>query len=88
MSLGDVAAGISFHEFPDLHDPDGFKRSYRQRLDQAVRAVAFDVVANEAIAAFEMNIALSRCGKGLGRSRSAAPANGYSGSNRYILPSN
>ncbi len=89
MSLGDVAAGISFHQFPDLHDHDGFKSCYRQRLDQAVRHAPFDAVAGEAIAAFEMNIALSDAVRAFAEAGlPPPPADGYSGSNRYILPSN
>jgi heme oxygenase (biliverdin-producing, ferredoxin) len=62
--LGDLAGGLTVHEYPMLRDKDAFTRAYREELDAAVRAAEFELVVQEAMAAFEMNIALSEALEG------------------------
>jgi heme oxygenase len=57
--LGASAGPLHFHAFPALADPAGFTRSYRTQLDQAVRGAGVEHVVPEAMAAFELNVALS-----------------------------
>ena len=57
--LGGSAGPLQVHAFPALADPAGFTRSYRTQLDQAVRDAGVDEVVQDAMAAFELNIALS-----------------------------
>ncbi len=57
--LRKIGAPMTFHDYPGLDDLDPFIRDYRKVLDQAVRAAPFEAVQREALAGFEMNIALS-----------------------------
>ena len=62
-SIGAIAERMRFHDYPALDEPDGFTRNYRLTLDRAVRAAPFAVVEQEAVAAFELNIAVSEAVK-------------------------
>lgn len=57
--LGHLASGLAFFDYPDLIDSKTFSRCYRDELDQAAMAGALDELKQEAVAAFELNIALS-----------------------------
>jgi heme oxygenase len=51
---------LSFHEFPGIADAGEFKRDFRQALNRAAaESVDIDGVIEEAMAAFELNIAVS-----------------------------
>ena len=53
-------AELSFYDFPEIPDPDGFKHAYRHALNRAATEVGdLDEVIEEAMAAFELNIAVS-----------------------------
>jgi heme oxygenase len=59
-SLGDVAANLAFHEFPAIADPIAFKAQYRADLEIfGTRLADTQPVLNEAVSAFQHNIALS-----------------------------
>jgi heme oxygenase (biliverdin-producing, ferredoxin) len=57
--LGDVAPQLRFFDYPGIADVAGLTRDYRAALDRAVRAGDSRAIAQEAVVAFEMNIALS-----------------------------
>jgi heme oxygenase len=57
-SLG--VAPLAFHAFPGIADPRAFAAAYRAGLDQALAAADGEAVLAEAVAAFTLNIALSR----------------------------
>jgi heme oxygenase len=53
-------AELSFYEFPDIPDPEGFKHAYRHALNRAATEIGdLDDVIDETMAAFELNIAVS-----------------------------
>ena len=53
-------AELSFYEFPGIPDPQDFKRDYLAAIDRAAEHIAdVDGVIDEAMAAFELNIAVS-----------------------------
>lgn len=58
-SLGMGEEALSFYRFPAIEDPDAFKRDFRRALDAASPLVDGASVLEEAVAAFELNIALS-----------------------------
>lgn len=58
-SLGLEEGALSFYRFPAIDDPDAFKQSFRRALDAATPLVDRTSVLNEAVASFELNIALS-----------------------------
>jgi heme oxygenase len=70
--LGDTAKALITHAYPTLPDPGDFARTYRAQLDQEVRDGTQDLVVREAIATFELNIALSEAVKA--RSLPVVPA--------------
>jgi heme oxygenase (biliverdin-producing, ferredoxin) len=64
---------LSFHEFPGIADADAFKRDYRHALNRAAaELVDVEVVIEEAMVAFELNIAVSEAVQKVG----AVPPNG------------
>ena len=58
-AMGDIAHRLSFHQYPLVEDLAAFGQEYRRSLDQAVHQSNLDAIQQEAIIAFEMNIALS-----------------------------
>lgn len=58
-SLGMGEEALSFYRFAAIDDPDAFKRDFRIALDAASPLVDRASVVEEAVAAFELNIALS-----------------------------
>ncbi|MCA0303952.1 MAG: biliverdin-producing heme oxygenase [Proteobacteria bacterium] len=58
-SLGLGADALAFYRFPGIADPDTFKAGFRRALDAAGRRIDPAAVLDEAIRAFELNIALS-----------------------------
>ncbi len=58
-SLGMGEEALSFYRFAAIEDPDAFKRDFRHALDAASPLVDRALVVEEAVTAFELNIALS-----------------------------
>ena len=58
-SLGMGEEALSFYRFAAIEDPDTFKRDFRHALDAASPLVDRALVVEEAVTAFELNIALS-----------------------------
>jgi heme oxygenase len=58
-SLGMGEEALSFYRFAAIEDQDAFKRDFRRALDAASPLVDGAAVLEEAVAAFELNIALS-----------------------------
>lgn len=58
-SLGMTEEALSFYRFAAIEDPDAFKREFRRALDAAGPLVDGASVVDEAVTAFELNIALS-----------------------------
>jgi heme oxygenase len=58
-SLGMTEEALSFYRFAAIEDPDAFKREFRRALDAAGPLVDGASVVEEAVTAFELNIALS-----------------------------
>jgi heme oxygenase (biliverdin-producing, ferredoxin) len=59
-SLGLQQQELSFYEFPAIENIEAFKHDYRQGLDDGAKMIPdLDEVIAEAIAAFELNIAVS-----------------------------
>jgi heme oxygenase (biliverdin-producing, ferredoxin) len=58
-SLGCLAGKLTVFDYPDLADTRAFSRTYRAELDLAARAADLETLAQEARAAFTLNIALS-----------------------------
>jgi heme oxygenase len=58
-SLGIGEEALSFYRFAAIADPDAFKRDFRRALDAAGPLVDGASIVDEAVAAFELNIALS-----------------------------
>ncbi|MFO1160343.1 MAG: biliverdin-producing heme oxygenase [Reyranellaceae bacterium] len=58
-SLGPDIETLAFHRFPAIEDPDAFRQGFRRALDAATALVDSAAVLDEAVAAFELNIALS-----------------------------
>jgi heme oxygenase len=51
---------LTFFDFSDIDDKDDFKRNYRRALDDSATMIAdIDAVVAEAVAAFELNIAVA-----------------------------
>jgi heme oxygenase len=51
---------LSFYDFPDIADLELFKHAYRHALNCAATEISdLDVVVNEAMTAFELNVAVS-----------------------------
>ncbi len=60
-------AELSFYEFPDIPDPEGFKQAYRHALNRAAKEIGDrDDVIDEAMAAFGLNIAVSEAVRNTG----------------------
>lgn len=57
--LGDTASKLKVLDYPMLANKAHFTHTYRERLDRSVRAAGADMVAREALVAFQLNIALS-----------------------------
>ena len=58
-SLGMGEEALSFYRFAAIVDPDAFKRDFRRALDAAGPLVDGVSILDEAVTAFELNIALS-----------------------------
>jgi heme oxygenase len=59
-SLGLQPRQLSFYEFPKIKDKELFKQSYRRAIDAGAALIAdIETVVGEAMAAFELNIAVS-----------------------------
>lgn len=58
-SLGMSEEALSFYRFAAIEDPDAFKREFRRALDAAGPLVDRASIVQEAVTAFELNIALS-----------------------------
>ncbi len=59
-SLGLAPQELSFYEFPKIADAEKFKKDYKTTLDETAAALAeSEPIIVEAIAAFELNIAVS-----------------------------
>ena len=58
-SLGMTEEALSFYRFAAIEDADAFKREFRRALDAAGPLVDGASVVEEAVTAFELNIALS-----------------------------
>jgi len=59
-SLGLGSRTLSFHEFPDIADLEGFKLAYRDAIDRAAAAmIDVQAVLEEAAVAFQLNIDVS-----------------------------
>jgi heme oxygenase (biliverdin-producing, ferredoxin) len=63
VCLGMRAERVGFFDYPGLEDVDGFTRDYRAELDRAVRLAPFEVALSEALAGFELTIAVSEAVK-------------------------
>jgi heme oxygenase len=51
---------LSFYDFPEIDDAEQFKERYRRAINEGVASIVdVDRVAAEAVAAFELNIAVS-----------------------------
>lgn len=58
-SLGMSEEALSFYRFAAIEDADAFKRDFRRALDAASPLVDGAAIVEEAVMAFELNIALS-----------------------------
>lgn len=59
-SLGLGFRTLSFHEFPDIADLEGFKLAYRDAIDRAAAAmIDVEAVIEEAAVAFQLNMDVS-----------------------------